>query len=147
MEWVSEFKSEKESPGFLLWRVTQAWQRQITKELSSFELTHVQFVLLAACDYMCSQEQTVTQKKLADYTELNVMMISEVVRTLESKDFLERSKNPLDKREILLTTTDKGSQLIKRVIPVVEGIDKRFFAPIEQIHDFNHSLLSLLKIK
>src|SRR3546814_15453085 len=35
------------SPGFLLWQVTNQWQRRLRATLEPLGLTHVQFVLLA----------------------------------------------------------------------------------------------------
>lgn len=147
MEWKSKFSTPKESPGFLLWQVTQAWQRMITKELSQFDLTHVQFVLLTACDYLGTFGENVTQKKLSDFTNTNIMMVSDVVRTLESKGLLKRTKNPLDKREILLSTTEEGCNKVKLVLPIVESVDKVFFENIKDKQNyFNQTLLSLLNL-
>ncbi len=148
VEWKSKFNDPKESSGFLLWQVTQAWQRMITKELSRIDLTHVQFVLLTACDYLHVNGETVTQKRLADFTKLNSMMVSDVVRTLEAKGFICRNKNPLDKREILLSPTKEGSNKIKIALPIVENTDAQFFMPIQdKQHSFNKELLSLLSLK
>ncbi|WP_431026715.1 MarR family winged helix-turn-helix transcriptional regulator [Lysinibacillus sp. LZ02] len=146
MEWKSKFDTPKESSGFLLWQVTQAWQRMIIKELSRFDLTHVQFVLLAACDFLCTYGENVTQKKLADFTETNIMMVSDVVRTLESKGLLKRTKNPLDKREILLSITEEGCNKVKVVMPIVESVDEVFFSNIKDKQNFNKVLLSLLTL-
>ena len=37
-----------DSPGFLLWHATLRWQRGVAQALAPLDLTHVQFVLLAA---------------------------------------------------------------------------------------------------
>lgn len=42
-----QFASPDDSPGFLLWQVSNLWQRKMKAELSDLGLTHVQFVLLA----------------------------------------------------------------------------------------------------
>ena len=44
----SRLPGPERSPGFLLWRVTLAWQRRIRAALAHHELTHVQFVVLAS---------------------------------------------------------------------------------------------------
>ncbi|MDR7246158.1 MarR family winged helix-turn-helix transcriptional regulator [Priestia megaterium] len=145
MKWVSKFNNPEDSSGFLLWQVTHAWQRLITKELSKINVTHSQFVLLAACDFLQTKGENVTQKKLADFTKLNIMMISDVVRTIETKGLLERSKNPLDKREILLSITAEGKNKVKQGIPIVEKVDEQFFNNIkDNQEDFNEMLHSLL---
>ncbi|WP_338751265.1 MarR family winged helix-turn-helix transcriptional regulator [Bacillus sp. FJAT-52991] len=145
MNWMSKFDDPNESTGFLLWRVSQDWQRTITKELSEVGLTHVQFVLLTACDYLVTTESHVTQKKLASFTKINIMMVSDVVRTLQTKGLIERSKNPRDKREILLTPTKEGTEKVKVALPIVERVDQTFFEVLKQDQtNFNKQLLELL---
>ncbi|HHY73605.1 MAG TPA: MarR family transcriptional regulator [Bacillus bacterium] len=146
-EWKSNFNDPKDSSGFLLWQVTQAWQRMITRELNKINLTHTQFVLLTACKFLHLNEEVVTQKKLADFTKLNIMMVSDVVRTLETKGFMCRSKNPLDKREIILSPTEEGSIKVNMALPIVENVDDQFFSRIKgEQQSFNKILLSLLSL-
>ena len=42
------FEKPEESTGFLLWQVTNLWQREIKKALEKYGLTHSQFVLIAS---------------------------------------------------------------------------------------------------
>ena len=51
------------SPGLMLWRVTNAWQRTVRAALAPFGLTHVQFVLLAVLTAM-DPSVAVTQRGL-----------------------------------------------------------------------------------
>ncbi len=68
----------------MLWRVTNAWQASIRAALRPFDLTHVQFVLLAALTWL-DAETPITQRGLAEYARTDAMMTSQVIRTLESK--------------------------------------------------------------
>ena len=47
----TRFASADESPGFLLWQVTNRWQAAVRRALAPFDVTHVQFVLLAVLTY------------------------------------------------------------------------------------------------
>jgi DNA-binding MarR family transcriptional regulator len=117
----------------------------ITKELNKINLTHAQFVFLAASDFLHSSGEKVTQKKLSEFTNSNSMMVSDVVRTLEAKGLLCRTKNPSDKREILLSPTEEGSNKAKIALPIVEAVDEAFFGNIMEKEDqLNQILLSLL---
>ena len=73
-----------ESPGFLLWHVTLRWQRAIAEALAPFQLTHVQFVLLACTWWLNEQGQTPNQQEVAAQAGTDVKMTSEVLRRLES---------------------------------------------------------------
>ncbi|MCY8475334.1 MarR family winged helix-turn-helix transcriptional regulator [Bacillus halotolerans] len=145
MKWHSEFSGPNTSPGFLLWQVTQSWQRKVGKALAEHDLTHVQFVLLTSCKYMIAHGETVTQKKLAGFSQTNIMMVSEVVRTLEKKGFIQRSKNPQDKREVLLSLTETGEERVTSALPIVERIDKIFFEAAMIKENFLSGLQELLK--
>ncbi|MBP0723772.1 winged helix-turn-helix transcriptional regulator [Bacillus sp. RG28] len=147
MEWNSKFNEPNESLGFLLWRVTQTWQRMITKELNKISLTHAQFVLLAASDFLNSCGEKVTQKKLSEFTHSNCMMVSDVVRTLETKGLIIRTKNPSDKREIILSPTEEGLNRVKIALPIVEAVDVGFFGNImEKEARLNQILIRLLSL-
>ncbi|MCR6597429.1 MarR family transcriptional regulator [Bacillus halotolerans] len=145
MKWHSEFSGPNTSPGFLLWQVTQSWQRKVGKALAELDLTHVQFVLLTSCKYMIAHGETVTQKKLAGFSQTNIMMVSEVVRTLEKKGFIQRSKNPQDKREVLLSLTETGEEKVTSALPIVERIDQSFFEAAMIKENFLSGLHELLK--
>lgn len=116
------------SPGFLLWHVTHAWQRAVAAALGPFELTHVQFVLLACVWWLEGQGCTPNQLQLAHQAGTDVKMTSQVLRKLESKRLIERSVDPADSRARRLRTTPAGTRLARRAIVAVEDVDARFFA-------------------
>ena len=70
-----------QSPGFLLWRTTLRWQRLMTAALRPFNLTHVQFVLLASTWWLTRVAgETPNQRRLAEHAGTDAMMTSQVVR-------------------------------------------------------------------
>lgn len=73
------------------------------------------------------------------------MMVSEVVRTLEKKGFIQRSKNPQDKREVLLSLTETGEERVTSALPIVERIDQSFFEAAMIKENFLSGLQELLK--
>ena len=85
------FSVEKaeESSGFLLWQVTNLWQREIKKALKEFGLTHSQYVLLASIHWLTLHNQEVTQVVLSNHTKIDAMSTSTVLRTLQQKEFLQ----------------------------------------------------------
>jgi DNA-binding MarR family transcriptional regulator len=119
------------SPGFLLWKTTLAWQRQVTAALAPLDLTHVQFVLLACAWWLGSQGEQPSQARLAEQAGTDVKMTSQVVRTLERKGLLERAVDPSDSRARRLAPTARGAALAPRAIQAVEEVDRRFFASVQ----------------
>jgi DNA-binding MarR family transcriptional regulator len=116
------------SPGFLLWHVTHAWQRDVAAALAPLDLTHVQFVLLVCLWWLEGQGSTPNQLQLARQAGTDVKMTSQVVRKLEAKGLIERAVDPADTRARHLRTTKAGSRLARRAIVAVENVDARFFA-------------------
>ncbi len=126
---VSRFSSTEESPGLLLWQVTNRWQAAQRAALKPFDLTHVQFVLLAALTWLGTGEP-VTQRRLADHAGTDPMMTSQVVRALERRQLLVRSAHGTDGRARSLSVTDAGAALANRAIVAVESCDEAFFGPL-----------------
>ncbi len=124
----TRYPDPQRSPGFLLWHVTQAWQRHLRTVLRPFELTHVQFVLLTSL--VSIQPDSATQRQLAARANTDVMMTSQVVRTLERKGLIERIGHPNDKRAILLSPTPAGVRSANAAVQAVEAADAAFFATL-----------------
>jgi DNA-binding MarR family transcriptional regulator len=128
------------SPGFLLWRLTLRWQREIAAALEPLDLTHVQFVLLATTWWLNS-EQAPNQLTVATAAGTDVKMTSQVLRKLEDKGLLTRETDPADTRAKLLRVTPAGAGLAQRAIAVVEAVDASFF---DQVPD-RPALLAALR--
>lgn len=113
----------------LLWRVTNRWQAAQRAALKPFDLTHVQFVLLASLTWL-DDEGAVTQKQLARHAATDPMMTSQVLRALEGRGLIHRDRHPTDARARALSVTVAGAALANRAIVAVEGCDADFFAPL-----------------
>jgi DNA-binding MarR family transcriptional regulator len=136
-----------DSPGFLLWRTTLRWQRSITAALRPLELTHVQFVLLAAVwwlsDHADPRGRPPSQRQVADHAEADVMMTSQVLRALEKRGLVARTHDEADARVKRLTVTDSGRRLAVQAVTVVEAADAEFFTRVRdraQLLDILHQL-------
>lgn len=137
-------KSE-DSSGFLLWQVTNLWQREIKKALEPFDLTHSQFVLMTSTHWLTLHKQDVTQILLSAHTKIDPMTTSTVLRTLQAKGLLERQEHSTDTRAKTVGLTDNGKKIVKKAIKTVETFDKTFFATLgNKSNLFNEQLITLL---
>ena len=122
------FKKAEDSPGFLLWQLTNQWQQQQRKALQPLGITHPQFVALAGILWLSNQnEQGPSQNQVAEFTHIDKMMMSDLVKTLIGKKLIERYKQAIDKRAYELTLTPHGHKLTLEAIPLVEAVDAKFF--------------------
>jgi DNA-binding MarR family transcriptional regulator len=144
----TDFSIDKpeESIGFMLWQVTNLWQREIKKALEQYGLTHSQFVLLASIHWLTLNEQNVTQIVLSNHTKIDPMTTSTVLRTLQTKGLVQRKEHETDTRAKTVGLTELGLRNIKPAIKTVEEFDKLFFGSLDkQTDDFNSKLLTLLE--
>ena len=125
----TRFAGPKDSPGFLLWKVSNAWQRRQRAALAPFGLTHSQFVLLATATWFGANE-TLTQARIAELSGVDPMTTSQVVRTLEAAGLLERRDHPDDPRAKAIVATSAGREKARKAVAVVEATDAAFFAPV-----------------
>ncbi len=122
------FKKAEDSPGFLLWQLTNQWQQLQRKALQPLGLTHPQFVALAGILYLSAQNNSgPSQVQVAEFTRIDKMTMSDLAQTLLEKKLITRSKHEVDKRAYALNLTTKGHTLTLKAIPLVEGIDAQFF--------------------
>lgn len=128
----SQFALPEESPGFLLWKTTNLWQKKQREALSSLGLTHVQFVLLAGIYWLEKNKEKVSQVRLSAHASTDPMMTSQVVRVLQEKKLILRVRDPIDSRAWVLSTTNRGKQLAPQAIAIVEEVDREFFSPLSR---------------
>jgi DNA-binding MarR family transcriptional regulator len=141
------FQSDKaeDSSGFLLWQVTNLWQRGIKKTLEKHGLAHSQFVLLASIHWLTLSKQSVTQIVLSSHTKIDPMSTSTVLRSLQEKGLLKRQEHETDTRAKTVSLTEKGIKMVNEAVKTVEQFDNEFFSPLgKQTKDFNKKLLDLL---
>lgn len=144
---LSRFERADDSPGFLLWQLTHLWQQRIRSALAPLSITHVQFVLLTSIAWLTASEVLVSQVILSRHAHTDIMMTSEVVRTLEEKGLVTRAVHPLDPRARVVSLTAEGQHVAQRAVALVEAVDEQFFKDLgEQAPSFVQSMQQLIKV-
>lgn len=143
---LSRFEQADDSPGFLLWQLTNLWQQRIRSALVPLHITHVQFVLLASIAWLTDSGVRVSQVILSRHAHTDVMMTSEVVRTLEEKGLITRAVHPDDPRARIVSLTAEGRSIVQQAMALVEEVDEQFFKESgEQAPTFLHLMQQLIK--
>jgi DNA-binding MarR family transcriptional regulator len=142
------FNNPDDSPGYLLWQLTTCWQRKLKRELDKLDITHTQFVLLASLAWLSKKKEAVTQVDIATQSKTDRMMVSKVLRTLQSKGLIHRQEHATDTRAKTVSLTPQGALIIQQALIVVEQVDIDFFAILEdQLPGFNRNMLKLIQQK
>lgn len=127
------FEKANHSLGFMLWQTTMIWQRLIKKALEPYHVTHPQFVILASLlHFQEQQHDETTQVMLIQWTKLDKMTVSISLKGLVNEAYISKKTSSQDSRAKSVTLTKKGQLLTKKLIPIVEAIDKEFFGVLSK---------------
>ncbi|MGN7763575.1 MarR family winged helix-turn-helix transcriptional regulator [Paenibacillus sp. 22594] len=121
-----------EELGYMMWRLTNNWQKLMKQKLQEVDLTHVQFALLRSCHSINERGGSAgaTQVQIAHESYMDPMMASEVLRTLEKKGYVNRVPHPQDTRAKLIRLTEPGENVMERANQIVLEADKTFFSKL-----------------
>lgn len=120
-----------ESPGILLWRAANAWQREIRAIAKDHALTQAQYVLLLGLGELenraAARSAAITQRALAAHCGVDATMTSQVLRQLQAAGHLRRAPGA-DARSLAVTLTGAGRRAIDAMAPAAAAADAHFFA-------------------
>jgi DNA-binding MarR family transcriptional regulator len=119
----------KEDTGFLLLQVSNLWGNYHDKALKrNHGLSHMQYAILASVTWLVYKSgKQVTQSLLAQHTKVNPMTISQMLKVLEAKGYVFRTKHPSDIRANVVHLTQEGNVLMNSAFNTIWSIDESFF--------------------
>lgn len=146
MKNTKQIYKPEEDFGFLLWQVTMTWQRELNRALGKIDLTHTQFAILSALKSLLKESKNVTQKAIADRSNIDTMMVSKVLRTLEKKGFIERQEHKTDTRAKCVFMTAIGSNTFKNAFEITSAANQDFISKLVDKDTFKKELQKLAQI-
>lgn len=111
--------------GSLVWRLALRWRTEVDRAVAPFGLTHAQYSALASLYSMSTRGTAPTQRELAQYTGLQAIFLSKLLKALESQGLVSRRQDKDDARANRLALTSAGSTTIGLAMPVVAALDRR----------------------
>lgn len=120
-------------------RVIRAIDRHSRNLVASHGLTGPQAILLTEI----VRRGALTGSELATHVSLSQATVTDVVKRLESRGLLQRNRDRVDKRKIILKSTAEGAALVKRSVPLLQ---ERFQQRLLELRDWEQlQLLSSLQ--
>ena len=145
-QFLKELKEPEEYIGFMLWQASNVWQRLMKSDMKEFSATYTQFIILFSIMYLSHKNRTINQKLIARHAKLDIMTVSDVLKTLVAKELVIRTINPKDRRNKSLRVSETGAQLVYKTFYKVESSDTQFFSVLgEEESKFNELLTKLIK--
>ncbi|KLU64382.1 transcriptional regulator SlyA [Desulfosporosinus acididurans] len=122
------FTTYDESVGQLTNQTNKLIMRYLNSKLELYDITLEQWIVLLKL----SQQDKITQKKLAENVDKDQPTLARILDILERKKLVERKPNEKDRRAFSVQMTEKGINLKKHVTPLLENL---FATIVEGISD------------
>ncbi|KPN61559.1 hypothetical protein AKJ29_18425 (plasmid) [Aliiroseovarius crassostreae] len=125
-----------QSPGFRFWQTFLNWQKNIDMVLAPYDLTQPAFALLAVSAWLSEQNKAATgqsfvrQKVVTEMAQLNKMQVSQLLKRLQAGDLVSITNYEMDRREKLISLTQKGWETLEKTVPLVEDVDRKALANV-----------------
>jgi DNA-binding MarR family transcriptional regulator len=113
--------------GFVLWRVVHRYQRELDRALVPLDLTHLQFMTLVMVAWLERQNGSVRQADLVRLGDIQPMQVSHMLKVLDGKGFVTRSRNAEDVRAKRVGITPAGTAVLRTALPVAIDVQRRLF--------------------
>lgn len=112
--------------GHLLRRAHQRASAIFQETLEDPNLTPTQFAaLMRLCD-----DGAMSQNHLGRLTAMDPATIQGVMRRLEERGLVQRAPDPKDRRRTILSPTEEGRELAKKLIPSAKAVSARTLSPL-----------------
>jgi DNA-binding MarR family transcriptional regulator len=119
--------SPENATGFVLWRITARYQREMDRALESIGLTNLQFVSLALAAWFAQSGERISQAQLARFGGIHPMQLSQMMKVLESKGFVSRRQSSVDSRAKEINVTSAGLSALRHALPLAIELQAKLF--------------------
>lgn len=136
-------RCQEDPLGRLIYMTTMALKSYLDSRLKPFDLTIEQFQILKSL----IEENGIAQNKLCKAVAKSPGNVTRILDRLEKKNYIERRKNPDDRRSILVFLTATGDDWVEQVRRELEGYEAEITAGLsdEQIQAVKNGLRTIYK--
>ena len=109
--------------------------------LKKINLTYTQYITMM----VMWEKEVVNEKDLVKALYLKANTLTDMLRKLQQKGYIEISRDEKDKRNIIICLTDEGRKLKERAIDVPKTLAEEHWLTDEEFKTFRELLYKLLK--
>jgi len=103
---------------FPLYAVSNMITRKYKPFLDELDLTYTQYIVMM----VLWEEEKVNEKFLCDSLCLKSNTVTPLLKKLEGKGYIKKSKDPEDERNLVIVLTESGEKLKDKALSVPKGI-------------------------
>lgn len=109
--------------------------------LKELDLTYTQYITMM----VLWEKEVINEKDLVEALYLKANTLTELLKKLEKKGFVEIYRDEKDRRHIVIRLTDKGRELKKEAVHIPKTIYEEHWLTDEEFETFKNLLEKLLK--
>lgn len=96
--------------------------------LDKLDLTYTQYIVMM----VMWERKTVNEKELCDELRLKTNTLAPLIKRLKEKEFISISKDKKDKRNLVISLTEKGEKIKEKAVDVPTSIAEEFNLTVEE---------------
>jgi len=100
-------------------RLSKLYNRTISRELPVLQPEYFIEIII----FLSSRHETVTQKELADYLQVDKSRVAIMVDELTRQLYVFTERNPKDRREHFVFLTEQGSLLVPLILSAINKVN------------------------
>lgn len=133
--------SQDEQIGMLTNKTNRKMLRFLNSKLQKYDITPEQWNVLLSL----SKEEKVNQKQLSKKVDKDQATLVRILDILEKKELVERKSSKEDRRVFFIDVTDRGRELVNKLIPFISDIFEQMLndISIEEIDTYRKVLMKI----
>ena len=130
--------------GLLIWQTSNLWQSKIRKQISTFDLTFNEYLILETIYNLSKFLSDINQIDIVKHSFVDKSVVSAKLTQLDKKKLIKKML-PNDNRSNKLALTKEGNIIVEKIMNNVVETENAFFNKLNQeTFNFINSLKLLL---
>ena len=129
--------------GLLVWQASNLWQNKLRSVLKLYKLTLNEYLVLESIIELQKHSILLTQNILSIFSNIDVTVVSVVLKLLESKKLIKRTIDK-DNRKKTIEMLSIGKKLFKEIQPIIDLEEKKIFDKLQNEKFYFINLLKLI---
>ncbi len=126
---------------FPIYAVSNMITRKYKPLLDQLDLTYTQYIVML----VLWEEKQVNEKFLCEALSLKSNTLTPLLKKLEAKGYIEKTRDGKDERNLLITLTEAGETLKEKALSVPETISREFHLSEEEASSLYQTLYKMLE--
>lgn len=108
--------------------IVRYWRSFTEKKLKEFDLTFGEQIIII----FLSKNENVNQESISKRYMIDKGMVAKTLTRLEDKGFIKREQNPNNKRENIISLTEKSAYIIKYINTIFDDWNKILYGEMSK---------------